>query len=140
MSVRTPSRALPRAAVGSLAALVAFALGASPAGAAPGLTVPLSPPQVEVFLAPMENYADVPAEDEDGLTPVELEWGGAVELQLPAGLDRSGATVVLQTGQADQDEPARTLSSAGTGADQLDVTDLGDGASRITLPADDGTG
>ena len=142
MPVRTPSRALPRAVVGSLAALVAFALGTSPAGAAAGLTVPLSPPRVEVFLAPLENFADVPLEDDaaDPFTPVEVQWGGALELQLPAGLDSSEALVVLQTGSADEDEPARTLSSDGTGADRLEVTDLGDGASRIALPTDDGTG
>jgi hypothetical protein len=142
VSPSTLPRALPRAVVGSLAALVVFALGTSPAGAVAGLTVPLSPPQVEVFLVPAENYAEVPVEDEsgDGSTPVEVQWGGAVELQLPAGLDGTDAVVVLQTGSPDDEEPARTLSSDSDGADRLDVTDLGDGASRVALPADDGTG
>ncbi|MCZ2828601.1 hypothetical protein O2W14_07130 [Modestobacter sp. VKM Ac-2986] len=140
MSVPTPSRASARAAVGALATLVALALGTSPASAAVGLTVPLSPPDVVLFLYPSENTSP-PTEDGGGeFVPVEVEWGGAVDLQLPAGVDASAATYLLETGAETDEEPTRTLSSAATGAGHLDVTGPSDGLVRITLPTDASSG
>ena len=141
MSARPASRSalrrLSRAAVVPLAALAALAVGVSPAGAAPGLTIPLDPTRVEVLLFPVENYPEVLPEDGavdgDWFTPVEVEWGGAVVVQLPAVVDASEASVTLDTGTTVDAEPTRTLS---TGADDLDVTDLGDGALRVALPTD----
>lgn len=134
------ARSLPRAAVVALAALSALALGASPAGAAAALTIALDPHQVGVFLVPAENQADpedVEADrDGDWYTPVEVEWGGAVVVQLPAGTDGSAASWTLDTGSDMDDEPTRSLSSEAIGADHLDVTDLGGDAHRVALPSD----
>ena len=145
MSARSTSRStrrvLSRAAVVPVALLAALAVGVSPAGAAPGLTIPLDPTRVDVLLFPVENYADVPV-PEDGAaegewyTPVEVEWGGAVVVQLPTVLDAADASVRLDTGTTVDAEPTRSLSTDADGADHLDVTDLGGGALRVALPAD----
>ncbi|WP_448613632.1 hypothetical protein [Modestobacter sp. URMC 112] len=148
MSARAASRSavrgLSRAAVVPVALLAALAVGVAPAVAAPGLTVPLDPTQVDVLLFPVENYADVPvpedgAADSEWYTPVEVEWGGAVVVQVPSVLDAADASVTLLTGASMDDEPTRTLSTDADGPEHLDVTDLGDGALRVGLP-DDPTG
>jgi hypothetical protein len=128
---------LPRAVVGSLATLVVVALGATPAGAAAG-TIPLSPAEVVVQLVPLENYEA--SSEEDPYGAVEVEWGGAVDLRLPAAVDASAATYLLETGAETDPEPTRTLSSEDPGAGHLDVTDGPDGDVRISLPTDDSSG
>ncbi|NEN51099.1 hypothetical protein G3R41_09130 [Modestobacter muralis] len=131
---------LPRAVVGSLATLLALALGVSPAGAAAGLTIPLSPPHVKLYLTPLENAAEPTDDDGSYLAPVEVEWGGGVDLRLPAGVDASAATYLLQTGAETDAAPTRSLSSAVPGAGHLDVTGPVDGLVRISLPTDSASG
>ena len=135
MSPSPLPRALPRAVVGPLAVLGVLALGVAPAGAAAGLTVPLSPDRVEVRLYGVENSTP-PDADDDGFAPVEVEWGGAVDLRLPGGLDGSAATYLLETGAETDPEPTRTLSSEVPGAGHLDVAGVPGGAVRISLPTD----
>jgi hypothetical protein len=140
VSPSTLPRALPRAVVGSLATLAALALGIAPAGAAVGLTVPLSPAHVELYLSPQENDA-VPVDDDDAyIAPVEVQWGGAVDLRLPASVDGSAATYLLQTGAETDAEPTRSLSSEDAGAGHLDVAAPADGLVRISLPTDPSSG
>ncbi|MFQ1000746.1 hypothetical protein [Modestobacter sp. SSW1-42] len=129
-------RTLPRAAVGALAVLVALGLGVTPAGAATGPTIPLSPSRVELYLSAEENRAPFTEDGGGELVPVEVAWGGAVDLQLPSGVDGSAATYLLQTGAETDEEPTRSLSSEEPGAGHLDVAEPAGGGVRITLPTD----
>ena len=100
-AVRPPvRRRLVRGAVLGVAVLSATAWGTTPAGAAAGLTIPLSPSDLAVVLLPVENTGALdpvaePPEELPEETPVVVGWGGSVELQLPAGLDGSAMSVSL---------------------------------------------
>jgi hypothetical protein len=139
VSPSTLPRGLPRAVVGSVAALVVLALGVVPAAAA-GLTIELSPATVELHLSPLDNLTPSTEEGGGEFVPVEVEWGGAVDLRLPAGVDASAATYLLETGAETDAEPTRTLSSQVPGAGHLDVAGQAGGAVRISLPTDGSSG
>ena len=135
-------RTAVRAAVLGVAVLTGTAWGASPAGAAAGVTIPLSPSDVAVVLVPVENTGPVdlvagPADDPADVTPVVVGWGGSLDVQLPAGLDGSAMSVSLGLAPDLETEPTRTMTTDPGAADPLGVSDAGDGRYRVALPADD---
>jgi hypothetical protein len=128
----------------ALGVLVPVLLAAPAADAATGVVIPLDPPEVMVSLYPVENTGPLTIQDaqddrQPAGTPVAVQWGGAVTVQLPAHLDGSGMTVSLDLAPTADDSPTRSLASDATAPDTLVVTDLGGGKFRIDLPADDST-
>jgi hypothetical protein len=157
MSIRTrlPHRTgrgpLARATVVGLALLTSSALGLASASAAAAVVISLDPTDVEVMLYPVENMGPLTAHDSMGSgdgsggliggpdtpAPVTTEWGGAVVVQLPAGLDGSAMRVSLDLMATMNSSPTRTYSTTTTAPNHLVVTDLGSGSYRVDLPADD---
>jgi hypothetical protein len=135
-------RTAVRGAVLGIAVLTGTAWGASPAGAAPGVTIPLSPSDVAVVLVPVENTGPLdmaagPAEDPADVSPVVVGWGGSLDLQLPAGLGGSAMSVSLGLAPDLETEPTRTLTTDPGAADPLTVSDAGGGRYSVALPPDD---
>ncbi|CAA9234592.1 MAG: hypothetical protein AVDCRST_MAG57-1207 [uncultured Blastococcus sp.] len=124
-----------------VAVLTTSAIGLSSAGAAPAATFQLAPPQVEVSLYPVENAGPLTVANISGgtYTAVDVVYGGAVEIQLPAGFDGSNMIVELGLAPTDSDTDTRTYSTEEVGPDALVVTDLTGGEYRVELPADDTT-
>jgi hypothetical protein len=130
-----------RAAVLTAAVATSCALGATAAGASDGLTIPLDPPEVAVFLLPAENFTNVSTADDEtelDLAPVDVAWAGSLLVRLPVGIDAGNAVVSLRLGSADDEEPTLTLSSQPGAPSPLTVTHRGDRTLEVTLPADDG--
>jgi hypothetical protein len=123
-----------------LAVLLSVLVGASTAAAAPELTIPLDPPELLVYLAPVENEGALDPADPDSFVPwdeVAVEWGGSAVLQLPAEVDAGAMDVVLDLAPSLEDDSTRTYSSTSAAPNDLTVTPLGGGQYRVTLPADD---
>jgi hypothetical protein len=146
MSIRTaPSRRagrsrVVRGGVVALAVLGSSALGLPSAAAAPAVTIPLTPPEVEIVPYPVENTGPLTPElwaSGPASTPVDAEYGGQIVVQIPAPLDGSAMDVDLELAPAAGDLPTRTYSTTTPGPDQLVLSDLGGGQYAIALPADD---
>jgi hypothetical protein len=158
MSIRTRIRRrtgrgpLARATVVGLAVVASSALGIASASAAASATISLDPTDVHVMLYPVENMGPLTARDSMGSgsggaggafggtdtpAPVTTEWGGAVVVQLPAGLDGSAMRVSLDLMATMDSAPTRTYSTTTTAPNHLVLTDLGSGSYRVDLPADD---
>jgi hypothetical protein len=132
-----------------LAVLTCSALGLASASAAAAVTISLDPTDVEVMLYPVENMGPLTVHDSMGSgsggtggatftpTPVTTEWGGAVVVQLPAGLDGGAMHVSLDLMATMNSSSTRTYSTTAAGPNHLVVTDLGSGSYRVDLPADD---
>src|SRR4051794_12334128 len=112
-----PGRRRPRSAraaataVGAGLLLLAWAPAAS---AAPGLVVPLDPPDVLVLFLPTENIGDpanIDDPDWEPLVPVPIQWAGSVDVLIPSGFDASDATFGLALGDEDDEEPTRIYST-----------------------------
>jgi hypothetical protein len=141
MPSSTVIRHRPAARIGLVALVVALLtlLWAPAAGAAPALTIALDPPEVLVLPYPVENFGPLTLEDEDvPFTPVPVQWGGSVVLELPAALDGSAMEVYLGLAPTVDDPPSREYSTSTPAPDDLPVTPLGGGRFSVALPADDG--
>ena len=137
------SRARPRsarAAVTGVAAGLLLLAWAPAAAAAPGLVIPLDPPDVLVLFLPTENIGDPANLDDPNWepTPVPIQWGGSVDVRVPGGFDATDATFELAVGDVDDEEPTRTYSTENPAPDDLAVTPQGGGHYEVTMPADDG--
>ena len=124
-----------RVTVVALAVLASSALGLPSAAAAPATVIPLSPPEVAVVLYPVENTGPLTTDmdaEEVATTPVEVEWTGGLEIQIPAPLDGSAMEVILELKETATGPATRTLTTA-----DLSLTDLGGGRFGITFPVDD---
>ncbi len=123
-----------------LAGFLASLVGAPSAAAAPELTIPLDPPELMVYLAPVENEGAFDPADPDSAVEwdeVAVEWGGSAVVQVPAEVDASAMEVVLDLAPSLDADPTRTYSSTSAAPDDLAVTPLGGGQYSVALPADD---
>ena len=138
---RTGGARLARAALVAGAVLACSALGLSAAAAAAAVTIPITPPEVETLLYPVENTGpmttDMADEGPMTYTPVDVEWGGGLVVSIPAPLDGSAMEVTLDLAATKDGTPTKTYSTTSVAPDDLVVTDLGAGRYGITLPVDD---
>jgi hypothetical protein len=151
MSLRTTSRRRTVARLGVLGLVALTSLGqaapaasAAPAAPEPALTLPLDPAAVELSLLARENLGDFPFRSPvtagTGVSLVEMNYGGSARLRLPAQVDGSAMVATLELAPAADALPTRTYSTdAAAPADQIVMTDLGDGWYDVVMPADDGT-
>jgi hypothetical protein len=121
-------------ATGAAAALLLLA--GAPSAAAAGIAIPLEPTALAISLYPLENFA------EEDFTPVQVQWGGSVVVQLPDGVEATDLTAELLLGAEEAEEPSRVFSTEPSAElpppGVLVVTDLGDGELEVTMPVDAG--
>ncbi|MCA0144039.1 hypothetical protein [Blastococcus sp. LR1] len=119
-------------ATGAAAALLLLA--GAPSAAAAGIAIPLEPSALAISLYPMENFG------EEDFTPVQVQWGGSVVVQLPDGVDATDLTAELLLGEEEAEEPSRIFSTEPSTEmpppGVLVVTDLGDGELEVEMPVD----
>ncbi|GAB3346030.1 hypothetical protein [Modestobacter lapidis] len=141
---RPQARRFSAVGLGAAAVLVGTA---SAAGAATGVVIPLEPGEVVLTAFPAENLGDMnPMADPNAvptLTPVGVQYGGAITVDLPAQLDDSTVEAELAfDDDADPLTPDVTYSSAVASSDPfyLAISGAGTGSIEVTLPADPGFG
>jgi len=144
---RTTQKCRPRAqrfgvvGLGAVAVLVSTASGA---GAATGVVIPLEPGEVVLSALPigtMDPMAD--PNTAPVLTPVDVQYGGTITVDLPDELDDSAVEAELAfDDDAGSQTPDVTFSSALANTDPLHlaITGAGTGSIEVTLPADPGFG
>lgn len=143
MNITVPGRQLlARTAGVSLAALTALAVWAPAAQAAPGVTIPMDPAEVELSLRPHENIGrttlDNPPPADPAVTRMHHEWGATSRLVLPTEISAAAMVVSLELSLTDGAAPTRTYASdSAVPADQLTVNDLGGGVYEVVMPAFD---
>jgi hypothetical protein len=139
-----PVRKLWQIGVCCLGVAASVTLVASPATAAPAVTVTLDSPYWTLYQRALESRGPVDVSrpwDADGAqSPVAVGYGGSVTWDLPDLIDGAPTEAQLNLYPTqDAAESTRAYSSASAvPADQLTMTDLGSGQYRIDLPADDG--
>ena len=125
--------------VGTGAAVLSLA-AVSPARAAGGVV--LETGAVSVVAFPAENVGGVLAPSPDPLsgtyTPVPVEYGDTLTVELPSEILGVGPWVSLYIDNDDDGIVERTYSTRPGAADPLLVTGLGTDTLSVTLPADDG--
>src|SRR3712207_1432643 len=131
-------RPCARVGGGAAVACLLTVLWAPAAQAAPALTIPLDPPIVMVAPYPVENFGPLTLAglDSETYTPVEVQWGGTVVLELPPTIIDGGAMeVTLGLAPSDMDPPATEFSTENSPPD-LTVTPgpPGSGQVSITMP------
>ncbi|WNV76901.1 hypothetical protein [Geodermatophilus sp. DSM 44513] len=142
-SRRPTVQRLALAGIGSAVLLVGIA---SPAAAAEPLVVPLAPTEVALGTVPVENFPDMdpmtdPMADLATIdpTPVPVQFGDTLTVELPDVLNASAAVVELAVDTDGDSAPDGTYSSAPTGT-QLPLTVSRVDADTVTVVLPTGTG
>ena len=143
---RTTTTRRPRAqryGVVGLGAAAVLAGTASAAGAAPGVVIPLEPGDVLLSAFAVENFGAMdPMADPNAVpaaTPVGVQYGGTITVELPAELDDTAVEAELAfDDDADPATPDVVYSSTLVPADPryLAIAGAGTGSIEVTLPAD----
>ncbi|MGX5657175.1 hypothetical protein ACWKWC_20545 [Geodermatophilus nigrescens] len=149
MTSSTPvRRQVQRFGLAGIGSAVLFVSIAGPAAAATDVVIPLQPSEVVLSALPVENFGAMDpmtmADPSAGgvFTPVEVQYSGTLEVEVPADLDDTAAEVELSFDDDGDGSYDVTYSSALLPADPffLAVTGQGTGTLSVTLPADDGAG
>ncbi|MBM7807989.1 hypothetical protein JOD57_003826 [Geodermatophilus bullaregiensis] len=147
MSTPLPKRRpqVQRFGLAGIGAAVLFVGIASPAAAATDVVLPLEPAEVALLNIPVENYSSTAMDPMNGPTgvptPVVVQYGETLTVDLADGLDPSNAVVEIEfpdTAADTDSDPDKVYSTDPSATDPLLVTPVpGTNDLTIALPADD---